>query len=164
MNVKLVVSAAAFLAFGLGDFSALSSFAGRGLPRENAPFLLEEKYDRESNPKKRVLIAIKLMEVSLKQIRFAYKTEVPTKGEEAIEQYLSAVDRLERAEIEAADTGYSKRAEIHLRQQARGLENLKISLSVMDRALVEKAVKRVTSLRETILYNIMDPREASARK
>ncbi len=100
----------------------------------------------------------------LQQMRFAYDTVNSEKEQEAIGHYLSAVDLLVQAVRSASDAGYSKRAEIHLRQHERDLKNLQMSLSVMDRMPVEKAAEQITILREEILYDIMNPRDESARK
>ncbi len=159
MTAKSIIPAAAALVLLFVSLTNLSALDGKGPPSENAPFLLEQKYSRESNPKNRVKIAIKLTDMRLKQLWYVYNEADPERVEEALERYLSAVDLLGQAVMSASDLGYSKRAEIHFRQQARELENLKMSLSVMERAAVAKAAEQVTSLREEILYNIMNPRE-----
>ena len=164
MTVKSVISAAAVWVLLSGNVASLPALDGKGAPNENAPFLLEQKYSRESKPKNRVKIAIKLTDVRLQQMRSAYDTVNSEKEKEAIKHYLSAVDLLVQAVRSASDTGYSKRAEIHLRRHERELEHLKMSLSVMDRASVEKVAGQVTRLREEILYTIMNPRDESARK
>ena len=159
MTAKSIIPAAATLVLLSASLPNLSALDGKGPPSENAPFLLEQQYSRESNPKDRVKIAIKLTDMRLEQLRYVYNQADSESAEEALERYLSAVDLLGQAVTSASDLGYSKRAEIHFRQQARELENLKMSISVMDRADVGKAVEQVTSLREEILYNIMNPRE-----
>ncbi len=164
MTVKSVISAAAVLVLLSGNLPSLYALDGKGAPSANAPFLLEQKYNRETKPKNRVKIAINLTDVRLQLMRSAYDTMNSEKEKEAIGQYLSAVDLLVQAVRSASDTGYSKRAEIHMRRHERELQQLKMSLSVMDRASVEKAAGKVTSLREEILYSIMNPRDESARK
>ena len=159
MTVKNILSAAAVLVFLSGNFSSISALDGTRPPNANAPFLLQQKYNRETKPKNRVKIAIKLTDMRLQQMRSVYNTVDPEKEKEAIGQYLSAVELLGQAVISASDTGYSKRAEIHLRRHERDLKNLQMSLSVMERASVEQAAGQVTRLREEILYNIMNPRD-----
>lgn len=162
--MKSVISAAAVWVLLSGNVASLSALDGKGAPNENAPFLLEQKYSRESKPKNRVKIAIKLTDMRLQLMRSAYDTGNFEKEKKALGQYLSAVDLLVQAVRSASDTGYSKRAEIHLRRHERDLNNLQMSLSVMDRMPVEKAAEKVTILREEILYTIMNPRDESARK
>lgn len=162
--MKSVISVAAVLVLLSGNLPSLSALDGKGAPSANAPFLLEQKYSREAKPKNRVKIAIKLTDMRLQQMRSAYDTVNYEKEQEAIGHYLSAVDLLVQAVRSASDAGYSKRAEIHLRRHERDLKNLQMSLSVMDRMPVEKAAEQITILREEILYDIMNPRDESARK
>ncbi len=164
MTVESVISAAAVLVLLSGNLASLSALDGKGVPSANAPFLLEQKYDRETKPKNRVKIAIKLTDMRLQQMRSVYDAVDPEKEKEAIGQYLSAVELLGQAVMSASDTGYSKRAEIHLRRHERELKNFQMSLSVMDRTSVEQVAGQVTRLREEILYSIMNPRDESARK
>ncbi len=164
MTVKSVISAAAVFVLLSGNLASLSALDGKGAPDANAPFLLEQKYNRETKPKNQVKIAIKLTDMRLQLMWSAYDAVDPEKGKEAITQYLSAVDLLVQAVRSASDTGYSKRAEIHLRRQERELKNLQMSLSVMERTSVEQVAGQVTRLREEILYDIMNPRDESARK
>ena len=164
MTVKSVILAAAVLVLLSGNLSSLSALDGKGVPSANAPFLLEQKYNRETKPKNRVKIAIKLTDMRLQLMRSSYDTVNSEKAKEAIGQYLSAVDLLVQAVRSASDAGYSKRAEIHLRRHERELKNFQMSLSVMDRMPVEKVAEQITILREEILYDIMNPRDASARK
>lgn len=162
--MKSVILAAAVLVVFSGSLASLSALDGKGVPNANAPFLLEQKYDRETKPKNRVKIAIKLTDMRLQLMRSSYDTVDPEKAKEAITQYRSAVDLLVQAVRSASDTGYSKRAEIHLRRHERELKNLQMSLSVMERTSVEQVAGQVTNLREEILYDIMNPRDESARK
>ena len=157
--MKNIILAAAVLVLLSGNLSSLSALDGKGALSENAPFLLEQKYSRESKPKNQVKIAIKLTDMRLQLMRSAYDTMNFEKEKEALGQYLSAVDLLVQAVRSASDAGYSKRAEIHLRRHERDLKNLQMSLSVMDRMPVEKAAEQVTILREEILYDIMNPRK-----
>ncbi len=131
---------------------------------EKAPARLELEYERESNPKKRVKLAIELSEARLKELRTAYESDSPERGTEAATTYLAAVERLGKAVREASNTGASKSAEIHLRRQGRELENLRMSLAFLDRPPIEHAAARVSQVREEILYSIMNPRRESANK
>lgn len=164
MTVKSVILAAAVLVLLSGNLASLSALDGKGVPSANAPFLLEQKYDRETKPKNRVKIAIQLTDMRLQLMQSSYDTVDPEKAKEAITQYLFAVDLLVQAVRSASDTGYSKRAEIHLRRHEREFKNLQMSLSVMERTSVEQVAGQVTRLREEILYSIMNPRDESARK
>ncbi|MBI3895747.1 MAG: hypothetical protein HY313_07420 [Acidobacteria bacterium] len=139
--------------------------AGRGLPKENAPFQLEEQYRRESDPKQRVLIATKLAEVRLKELQAAYKKEIiPTSQNETVENYLGAIERLGKAVNDASDVGYSKRAEQRLRRQLRELEDLKMAVSYQERPVVAKVEEQVAAVLEKILYSIMQPRQEEAKR
>jgi hypothetical protein len=155
-----VISTAAFLL--LGPWTAPGSRAA--LAEEKTPTQLEAEYDREPNPKKRAKLAIALADARLKELRSAYESENSGKGTEPVDKYLSALDRLEKAWKEPSGSGASKDAEIHLRQQARALENLKMSLSFNEQAPVEKAVARAAKLHEVILYSIMNPHKEPAKQ
>ena len=152
------------LAFAGLSLAPISAPAGRGTPSENAPFLLEERYDSEPDPKQRVLIAIKLAEVRLKELQSAYKNGSPALQKEAAENYLGAVDRLAKAVSEAADMGYSKKAEQRLRHQLRELEDLKMAVYYQERPAVTDVAARVAKVQEKILYSIMQPRQESANR
>ncbi|MBI4465051.1 MAG: hypothetical protein HY647_10130 [Acidobacteria bacterium] len=141
-----------------------SALAGRGLPKENAPFQLEEQYNRAQDPKERVLIAVKLTEVRLKELQAAFKKGTTGLQKETAESYLGAVDRLGKAASEAADIGYYKRAEQRLRNQLRELENLKMAVSYQERPAVVEVQGRVAAIHEKILYSIMEPRQEAARR
>ena len=138
--------------------------AGPAAAQENISVRLEQQYDQESNPKKRVKLAIELTKERLNQLRGAYDTEDAGKREEAVEAYLVALHRLETAVTAAAHGGSSKSAEMHLRRQGRDLENLKTNVSYFDRPALEKVIGRVVALREQILYSIMNPRKEATKK
>jgi hypothetical protein len=155
-----VIPTAAFLLLGPWIATGLRA----ALAEEKTPTQLEAEYDREPNPKKRVKLAIGLTDERLKELRSAYESEDSGKGTESVNQYLSAVDRLEKAWKESSGSGASKDAEIHLRQQARDLENLKMSLSFQEQAPVEKAATRVAKLHEAVLYSIMNPHKEPSKQ
>ena len=152
------------LAFAGLFLAPLAALAGRGLPKENAPFLLEKQYDSEQNPRERVLIAVKLAEVRLKELQAAYKKGTSTLQKETAENYLGAVDRLGKAVNEVSDIGYSKKAEQRLRRQFRELEELKIAVSYQERPAVVEVEGRVAAVHEKILYSIMQPRQGVANR
>ena len=155
-----VISIAAFLL--LGPWFATKH--GPALAEEKTPTQLEAEYDREPNPKRRVKLAIELADARLKELRSAFESEDSGKAAEPVEKYLSALDRLEKAWKEPSGSGASKDAEIHLRRQARDLENLKMSLSFNEQAPVEKVATRVAKLHEAILYSIMNPHKERAKQ
>ncbi|OFW12262.1 MAG: hypothetical protein A3H27_02820 [Acidobacteria bacterium RIFCSPLOWO2_02_FULL_59_13] len=164
MGRRSSVVAIVILAFAGLSLTSIAAPTGRGTPSENAPFLLEERYDSEPDPKQRVLIAIKLAEVRLKELQAAYKKGTPAPQKEAAENYLGAVDRLGKAASEAADMGYSKKAEQRLRHQLRELEDLKMAVSYQERPTVVEIAARVAKVQEKILYSIMQPRQESAKR
>ena len=164
MGRRSSVVAIVILAFAGLSLTSIAAPAGRGTPNENAPFLLEERYASEPEPKQRVLIAIKLAEVRLKELQSAYKNGSPALQKEAAENYLGAVDRLAKAVSEAADMGYSKKAEQRLRHQLRELEDLKMAVYYQERPAVTDVAARVAKVQEKILYSIMQPRQESAKR
>ena len=121
---------------------------------------LEQRYDRESdNPRRQTGIAVDLAKSRFEQLRSAYDTGDSEQWTEALEDYRGAVDRLETAVTAARNVGNSKRAEVFLRRHSRDLENLKTSVSYLDRPEVEKLCDRAADLRERILYSILSPEE-----
>ena len=137
---------------------------GRAVAEEKPPSVLEQQYDRETNPRKRAGIAIELTKPRLQELRASYDAEDPDQREEAVEAYVAALNRLETAVTAAANGGTSKNAEMHLRRQGRDLENLKTNVSYFDRPAIEKVIARVVALREQILYSIMNPNQGKAKK
>lgn len=131
---------------------------------DKPPSLLEQQYDRESNPRKRAGLAIELTRPRLQELRSAYDGEDPNLREKAMEAYLDALERLEKAVTAAANAGTSKNAETHLRRQGRDLENFKTNVSYFDRPAIEKVMERVAALRQQILYSIMNPNQGKAKK
>ena len=140
-------------------------FAGRPLAfgSEKTPAQLEAEIDREPNPKKRLKLAVELTDLRLKEVLSAYDGEDHGKQGESIDYYLSGLDRLEKAMKSIQHGEMSKESEIHLRQQAHALENLKKSVSFNEQASVEKVAVRVTKLHEEILGSIMNPHKEPAR-
>ena len=119
--------------------------------------LLEQRYDRESNPRKQTDIAIGLMKHRLDQLRAAYETVEPEQQKAAVEAFLGALERLGTAVTAASNVGTSKKAELHLRRQERDLASLKINVSYFERPAIEKVMERAAAVRERILYSIMNP-------
>ena len=121
---------------------------------------LEQRYDRESdNPRRQTEIAVDLSKNRLDQLRSAYNTGDSGLWKDALESYRGALHRLETAVEAARNTGNSKKAEVFLRQHSRDLENLKTSVSYLDRPEIEKLCDRAADLREQILYSILNPEE-----
>jgi hypothetical protein len=135
--------------------------SGTAAAEENQEALqLEQRYDRESdNPRRQTGIAVDLSKNRFEQLRSAYDTGDPEQWQEALEAYRGAVDRLETAVEAAKNAGNSKKAEVFLRRHSRDLENLKTSVSYMDRPEIEKLCDRAADLRERILYSILNPDE-----
>jgi hypothetical protein len=118
---------------------------------------LEQRYQRETNPRRQAGIAADLMKHRLEQLRSAYDTGEPEPWNQAADAYLEALNRLETAVAAARHVRTSKNAEVFLRQQGRDLESLKTNVSYDDRPAVEKLLERAAELREQILYSIMHP-------
>lgn len=119
--------------------------------------LLEQRYDRETNPRRQAGIALELTRHRLQQLRAAYDAENAERWEAALESYRGALERLGSAVAAASHGGTSKNAEMHLRRQGRDLENLKTSVAYFDRPAVEKLIAQASDLRQQILYSIMNP-------
>ena len=156
------------MAWAIPFFLVTLGIAGMGIgtavAEEKPPSVLEQQYDRETNPRKRAGIAIELSKQRLQELRAAYDAEDPDQREEAVGAYLAALNRLETAVTAASNAGASKNAEMHLRRQARDLENFKTNVSYFDRPAIEKVIARVVALREQILYSIMNPNQGKAKK
>lgn len=134
---------------------ALAGWATNPAAEETAPSLVE-KYNRESNPKRRIKIGTQLTEIVLKKLRSAYSAEEPgERSAKAIESYLNALDLLEKAVRKAGRKGASKDAEMSLRRQHRDLENLKFGLSFQNRAPLEPVLERVSKVHNEILSDLM---------
>jgi hypothetical protein len=121
--------------------------------------LLEQRYSRETNLRRRAGIAIELTKHRLDQLRRAYETVDPEQQEKAVEAFLGALERLGMAVAAASHGGTSKNAEMHLRRQVRDLENLKTNVSYLERPAIETLIARGVELREKILYSIMNPQK-----
>jgi len=127
---------------------------------EKTPEALEKQYEAERNPRKRAEIARELMDQRLEELRATIGIGTGTMLEESsliLEKYRAALERLGPAVREAAHTGTSKRTEVHLRSHIRELENMKISVSTMERPFLEKLLAPAIQLREEVLYSIMHP-------
>lgn len=133
-------------------------FAG-GTSQEKTPAQLEELYEKETNPKNRVKLAVELADDRLKEMLMAYDAADPAKESAAAETYLSAVDRLEKALDANTSGGAAKDAEIHLRHQVQSLGNLRMTLSATEKTPVEKALARATQVHEDVLNRIMHPKK-----
>lgn len=126
---------------------------------QKTPAQLEAEYDREPNPKKRLSLAVDLMDHRLKQLLDAFDLQDTEKESDAIETYLAAADRVEKAMNENTNMGAVKNAEIRLRRQTRSLSDLRITLSAPERMPLDKAITRLTRLHEILLDSIMHPRK-----
>ncbi|OFV99178.1 MAG: hypothetical protein A3F68_00540 [Acidobacteria bacterium RIFCSPLOWO2_12_FULL_54_10] len=151
------------LALGLTMIGFLTdaAIAGRRSPKENAPFLLEEKYKREPDPKQRVLIAIKLSDLRFKELRTVYMKGAASLQQETSASFLLATELIAKAVNDATDSGYSKKCEQHLRRQMRSLEDLKMDVSYQVRPALDAITKQVAGFHEKILYSLMNPVEHS---
>src|SRR5690348_11024933 len=64
---------------------------------QKTPANIEAEIDRESNPKKRLSLSVDLMDERLKVLQDAFESQDPDKESEAVENYMTAADRLEKA-------------------------------------------------------------------
>ena len=151
------------ISFFLVMFGGAGLVFGAAVVEEKSFSLLEQQYDRESNPRKRAGLAIEMTRGCLTRLRAAYDAEDPEPREKAMEAYRAALDRLEAAVTAASNGGTSKNAEMHLRRQGRDLENLKTKVSYFDRPAIEKLMARVAALREQFLYSLMNPHQGKAK-
>ncbi len=119
--------------------------------------LLEQRYDRETNPRRQAGIAQDLLKIRLEHLRSAYDTGEPEPQKAALEAYRGALDRLGTAVVAARNAGASKNAEVLLRRHVRDLENLKTNVSYLDRPDIERLLQRATELRAQFLYSVMNP-------
>ena len=126
---------------------------------QKTPAQLEAEYDRESNPKKRLSLGVDLMDQRFDELLDAYDLEDPEKQSDAVDNYLGALDRVEKAMNENTNLGAVKKAEIRLRRQTKNLSELRMTLSAADQAPLDKAVTRLNRLHETLLDSIMRPRK-----
>jgi len=138
-------------AFGWGCISAFAA--------QKTPAQLEADYDREPNPKKRTRLAVDLMGKRLDQMLAAFDSQDPGKEKEATDNYLAAMDRLEKALNGMSNMGAVKNAEIRLREQTKKLQDLRVKLSLPEQAMADKPITRITALHERLLNTIMNPRE-----
>jgi hypothetical protein len=118
---------------------------------------LEQRYERESNPRRQAGIVVDLMKHRFEQLKAAYDAVDPEQQSRTGEAYLSELERLGTAVAAARHTGTSKNAEVFLRRHLRDLESLKTNVSYFDRPAIEKLLERAGELREQILYSIMHP-------
>ena len=151
------------LVLGLTIIACLAdaAVAGRRAPKENVPFLLEEKYKNEPDHKQRVLIAIKLSELRFKELRAVYTKGAASLQQETGTSFLLATELIAKAVNYATDSVYAKKSEQHLRRQMRALENFKIDVSYQVRPKLEAIAEKVAEIHEEILYNLMIPVETS---
>lgn len=121
---------------------------------------LEREYQAQKNPRKRAKLALAMMDRHLQQLHSAVKRGTALhKVNPVLEGYLAALDRLAVDAREAAHTGTSKSIEVELRRHVRDFENLKMNVSFLERAPLEKVIARVVQVREEVLYSIMHPRK-----
>ena len=131
--------------------------AEAAVEKEPVAALLEQRYDRESNPRKQTDIALELMKRRLDQLRAAYETVEPEQQKAAGEAFLGGLERLATAVTAASRAGTSKKAETYLRRQERDLGSLRANVSYLERPAIEKLMERAAAVRERILYSIMNP-------
>jgi hypothetical protein len=127
--------------------------------QERTTAQLEELYEKETNPKNRVKLAVELADGRLKEMLMAFDAADPAKESAAADIYLSSIDRLEKALDANTSGGAAKDAEIHLRHQVQSLGNLRMTLSATEKTPVEKAFARATQVHEDVLNRIMHPRK-----
>lgn len=149
--------------FWFASLGALSSAFGWGciavFADQKKPAQIEAEYDREPNPKKRTRLAVDLMGERLDQMLTAFDSQDPDKEKEATDNYLLAMDRLEKALNGMSNMGAVKNAEIRLREQTKKLRDIRVKLSLPEQAIADKPIARITALHERLLNTIMNPRE-----
>ena len=134
------------------------AFANPGA-QERTPAQLEALYEKETNPKNRLKLAVEISDGRLKEMLAAYDAADPAKQSPALESYLSGVGRLEKALDANTSGGAAKDAEIRLRHQVQSLGNLRMTLSASEKTPVEKALARATQVHEDVLNKIMHPKK-----
>lgn len=156
--ISLLISLLAAPPLRLGraifDFGPVQAIAAQKTPAQ-----LEAEYDREQNPKKRLSIGVELMNERLKELLDAFDSQDPEKQSEAVNTYLNAADRVEKAMNENTNLGAVKNAEIRLRRQSKTLSDLRMTLSAADQIPLDKAVTRLDRIHEILLNSIMHPRK-----
>ena len=140
-------------------FFLLAGVETAAAQENRAATVLEQRYDRESNPRKQSGIALDLTKNRLEQLRSAYDTGDSEQQKAAVEACLGALDRLGTAVTAAGNVRTSKNVEVFLRRYGRDLENLKTNVSYFERPEIEKIIKKTAELREQVLYSIMNPDE-----
>jgi hypothetical protein len=167
-SVRFTIAAGAFvgLLFGVPFDSpgarreaSLGCAFASAASQEKTPAQLEELYEKETNPKNRVKLAVALADDRLKEVLAAFDVADPAKQSATAETYLSAVDRLEKTLDANTSGGADKDAEIRLRHQVQSLGNLRMMLAASERTPVEKALARATQVHEDVLNRIMHPKK-----
>ena len=126
---------------------------------------LKERIQRENNPIKRAELQVELAEKTFDEAARLYEKGQSDQGLATLQEMLAMV-------TEAHDGLFStgrdprkkpkgfKKAEIKLRELARKLEDLRVSLPTYDREDVRKVIERVSEMHENLLYGIMRVKEA----
>ena len=127
-------------------------------PEDQNAEALQAAYEKESNPRKRSELAMELMIVRLERLRarIAIGTMLEQSSPE-LAKYHAACEQLASSVRQAAHNGTSKKAEKHLRDQIYDLDQLKMSVSAVERSQVDRLIARVVELREEVLYSLMHP-------
>jgi len=119
---------------------------------------------QEPNPERRSDLALQYASTALDTAREAYTAGNIEKTEAAFEEVGSSVDL---AYDSLGQTGkdprrspkFFKRAEMSTRQLLRRLDGMMESMSVADRALIEKVRGRVADVHENLLKGIMSKKK-----
>jgi len=119
---------------------------------------IEKEYQKEKNPRKQADMAKKLLDLRLEELRARIGTGMMLeKASPELDHYQRAVTMLGNAVRKASHTGTSKSAEKELRDQSHDLNNLKISVSALERPYMDQLISKVAKLRDELLYGLMLP-------
>jgi len=120
---------------------------------------IEKQYQAEKNPRKRVKLALELLDERLRELHeFLDSNVMLDQSNTYLPNYLRALDSLSASTNEAAHAGTSKNVEMHLREHVREFENIKMRVSAAERPQIEKVLERLESERQRVLYGLMKPR------
>jgi hypothetical protein len=165
MNRRVTVAAVFATLLLAGQFltTALSITVPFGVAdafaAQKPPGQIESEIDREPNAKKRLNLSVDLMDDRMRTVLDAFETQDVNREAEAVDNYLSAAERLEKAMNDNTNLGAVKSAEIRLRRQDKTLSDLRMSLSAAEQGPLDKAATRLSQLHEILLDSIMHPRK-----
>ena len=143
---------------GLLIFDSMVLWPSTAHARAKSSAEIQEKLDREDNPKKRLNLSLDLTDQILKEMFLDARNGEVSNAHQKLEQYISAIDVVEQSIDENWDR-INKKVEIRLRRQLSQMEDHAMAVSYTERPLVEKTVKKIAALHERVLNRIMKPRK-----